>query len=120
MWSDKAIEAAGKVLYGSKVWSPSWHAREKDRVRAALEAAEAAMWEPIHTAPDISVNRSFDADRPMMTTETLWVRDADGRVYAAWYVDTTARGGRLYWWDLDDENECAPVEWMPHPLWKPE
>lgn len=51
--------------------------------------------------------RGYDA----MTSETIWVRTAEGRVFEAWW---TTRG---YWWDCDGETECEPVEWMPHPLW---
>lgn len=75
-----------------------------------------AVWWPIETAPrECTVDRSGLPDVTGWTTETIWVRDADGRVYEAWYV-----GRGPYWWDADGETECAPIEWMPHPLWKPE
>jgi len=87
---------------------------------AAIDAVE-RIWLPISTAPRVSVNRGSGMTmHPTMTTETLWVRDEDGRVYEAWFVDGTEEIGRTYWWDCDGEEICDPVEWMPHPLWTPE
>lgn len=109
----------------AEAWPGHTCANEADvvaqKIRAALEAYEAAKWRPIETAPAVSINRSAGLTRhPVLTTETLWVRDADGRTYEAWFVDATDEMGRAYWWDLDAEDTCNPIEWMPHPLWIPE
>lgn len=97
------------------------HSPTRASIRAALEAYEESLWQPIETAPAVSVNRGSGMTmHPCMTTETLWVRDADGRTYEAWFVDATDEMGRTYWWDLDGEEISDPVEWMPHPLWAAE
>ena len=81
-----------------------------------VDAPRSAEWLPIATAPrQCTIDRSLSHDYYAWTTETLWVRDADGRVYEAWFVEVGN-----YWWDADGEDDCNPVEWMPHPLWKPE
>lgn len=80
--------------------------------RHALEQ----MWLPIETAPrECPVDRSVHSSPRAWTTETMWVRDASGRVFEAWFVEFGS-----YWWDADGETTCDPVEWMPHPMWKPE
>lgn len=70
-------------------------------------------WRPIETAPlDPTVMRGLFIGGGVWTTDIMWVRDATGRTFEAWYVT-----GRGYWWDADGECVCDPVEWMPHPLW---
>lgn len=138
-WPVRVSEVAGTILteLGFAV-SPSlepYADRRRDRIadivqafvfaecEATLHSAQAAAWRwlPIDPHPPVSVNRGSGMTmHPTMTTETLWVRDADGRVYEAWWVDATDEMGRTYWWDCDGENICDPVEWMPHPLWRPE
>jgi hypothetical protein len=78
--------------------------------------ALASRWLPIETAPrECPVDRSLRPSPGAWTTETMWVRDASGRVFEAWFVEFGS-----YWWDADGETKCDPVEWMPHPMWKPE
>lgn len=82
-----------------------------DAAASRLEALTAGGWRPIETCPNgATVNRST-MWFPALTTETMWVRDADGREYEAWFVRDGA-----YWWDCDRETDGAPVEWYPHPL----
>lgn len=115
--TDKAIEeaiaAARKHIYiGEDRDGDPVMIGVDDGIRAAIAAYEAALWQPIETAlRECPVDRSLRPGFGAWTTETMWVRDASGRVFEAWFVEVGA-----YWWDADGECDCEPVEWMPHPL----
>jgi hypothetical protein len=96
--TEKQVEAA--LVHFAKGNHTS-DATLETRMRAALEAADAAAWEPIETAPKDG-------------TEIL-VETSDGVTIGAYGKD-----GPIYWLvpnyqDQEDRDLCSPTHWRPLP-----